>query len=108
MRCCHGQSLPTSPESQLSSHGKFTCNLPNPITERPCGKTYTSPGNLKQHQDKALLHHSERAKIFKCPQCSHGYSAPYLLNRHMRDVHGHGVLRIAEFSDEESDSSSEE
>ena len=95
-------------EPQLSSHRNFACNLPNPITKRPCKKTYDSLSNLKQHQDKTLLHHPERAKRFKCTQCTRGYSTPYLLNRHMRDEHGYGVRRVAEFSDEESDSSSEE
>ena len=95
-------------ESDDGSDATFTCNLLNLKTKGPCGKTFGSPSDRKQHQEKALVHHPGRAKRFKCPQYSRGYSTPHPLNTHLEEKHGYRAPRVAIFSDEESESSSEE
>ena len=96
---------------QPKDSGRFevTCKLVNPKTGKVCNKVISRTkvkwvkSALKTHQDSAV-HCLEKKKAYRCDQCDKRYSFPEDLRRHKMKAHGEGV-RVAEFSDEESENS---
>lgn len=106
-------SVEAADESLLPSDTTTVrCKLLLPKTRKPYNKSLStgrSEWNLKQHQDRAQ-HHPEWSKKFRCTlcKCKRLYANSSSYAQHMKDKHGIGKPRAAEFSDEESDCSSEE
>ena len=96
-----------------SAKAVLTCKMLNPRTGKPCNQIFLSAhlkwakATLKKHQD-GPVHHPEQSKAFECPHCHSEFSYRRDFKIHMRKKHGVGAPRTAEFSDEESDSSSDE
>lgn len=110
----HAQNgLSSNQPLQSSTKTILVCKLVNPKTGTVCNRVISSSkadkarSSLKRHQN-GRLHCPEKSKSFKCSHCDKGYSNKDYLRYHMRDVHGVGVTRTAEFSDEESESSADD
>ena len=90
----------------------LTCKLVKIKTGRICDKVISrttahwADTALKKHQASSV-HCREKRKAFECDKCDKKYSSPEDLKRHKSKMHGGGV-RVAVFSDEESEPSGDE